>query len=449
MNRSTSRLTRHAQGAPYDEAMDATRSLTAVDGWLRERPWIVDTVLAALVAALVLPTSGSAVLRGELGSAWAGIGFGALLAAHVSMAVRRLAPRAVFGLVCFAMLVLLLLPDLAGAVAGEYDGALPPILLPSSLVFPWAVYTLALHASPRTSLLGLGLSGVGAALAMGRLATSDLVSTAGGERGVPGPWLLILLLVLVGCTLAPWSLGRFRRVNADYVRSLEERTRLEQQERDRLAQATLRDERSRIAREMHDVVSHSLAVMVSQAEGGRMMAAKDPTVAPPVLETVARTGQEAMRGMRGLLDALDPDGAVDAPPQPRLADLAELLDRTREAGLPLRVQVSRDPDDREDRLDSGAELAAYRLVQEALTNVLKHAPAAGQVTVEQQWQDVALRLRVRNDAAGHGSRVLSGQGRGIPGMRQRVELVGGAVSVGHDGEGWFEVSATIPRRRAT
>lgn len=432
--------------------MEANRSLPAVDAWLRHRPWVVDSALAVLVAGLVLPTSATAVLEGAAGAAWATAGVVVLLVGHGSMVLRRMAPRVVFGVVSAAMLVLLALPDLGGDVAAEYGDALPAILLPSSLVFPWALYTLALHAPPRSSLTGLGLSGVGALLCLVRLAGSDLFGASGPDHPLPAPWLVVMLPVIVGCTLAPWSLGRFRRVNADYVRSLEERARLEQQERDRHAQAVVRDERSRIAREMHDVVSHSLAVMVSQAEGGRMMAAKDPSVTVPVLETVARTGQEAMRGMRGLLDALDPadsPGDADTAPQPRLAELDALVERTRAVGLSVRMEAIREPADRDDRLDASAELAAYRLVQEALTNVLKHAPSAGEVVVEQRWCGGELRLRIRNDGVVSGVSGEGGAGRGIPGMRQRVELVGGTVTAGHDGAGWFQVSATIPRRKAT
>ena len=155
---------------------------------------------------------------------------------------------------------------------------------------------------------------------------------------------------------------------------LEERARREEQDRVENARLAAMEEQSRIAREMHDVVAHSLSVMVSQAEGGRLMAQRDPAIAVPVLETVARVGQEAMLDMRSLLQALhedEPPGLEN--PHPGLGELPLLLDRVRGAGLTVSYAETGD------RLGlSGAgELAAYRVTQEALTNVLKHAGGGG------------------------------------------------------------------------
>ena len=177
---------------------------------------------------------------------------------------------------------------------------------------------------------------------------------------------------------------------------------------------------------MHDVVAHSLSVMVSQAEGGRLMAQRDPSVTVPVLETVARVGQEAMRDMRSLLQALhedEPPGIKT--PQPGLGELPHLLDRVRGAGLSVTYAETGD------RLGLGGagELAAYRVTQEALTNVLKHAGGDGSAQVRLDWQPGRLCLTIRNDPGRETPRPVSG-GRGVSGMTERVAVLGGRLTAG-------------------
>jgi signal transduction histidine kinase len=417
--------------------MDDVRGLAAVDGWVRRRPWLTDSLLAGAVAVLVLPTSVSTVIEGGWSQPGRVAGVLALVVPHAALAFRRLSPHLVFAVTSLMMLLAVLAPDLDSSSAA-YVGPIPPIVLPSGLLFPIALYTVAAWCSSRVSLLALGVAAAGSVLALARLWDID-------SDNPVGSWPLFLLLAVAGGAVAPWSLGRFRRVRAAYVATLEERARLEEDNRERHAREVLREERSRIAREMHDVISHSLAVMVSQAEGGRMMAQQDPAVTAPVLETVARTGQEAMRGMRGLLDALDPDGPPRQPPQPTLAELPVLLARVRAGGLTVHLEEHGQPV----RLGGTGELAAYRVVQEALTNVLKHLGPATQVQICLRWSREALAVTVRDDGApGPPDRdhPVSG-GRGLPGLRERLRLVGGTFHAQPEDDG-FVVEAHIPAEGA-
>ena len=416
----------------YSEVVDDVRGLAAVDGWMRSRPWVVDSAIAAILALLTLPASLGAVTGGGWSPAGRVTGVLTLVAAHAVLALRRVTPLAVFAVTSLAMLLAVLAPDLDSPTAA-YAGPLPPIVLPSVVVFPVALYTVAAWCSSRTSILALGVAAAGSVMALVRLWGLD------SENPV-GSWPLFLLLAVAGVAVAPWSLGRFRRVRAAYVTSLEERARFEEENRERHAREVLREERARIAREMHDVISHSLAVMVSQAEGGRMMAQRDPGVTLPVLETVARTGQEAMRGMRGLLDALDPEGPTPhQPPQPTLAELPALLERVRASGLTVHLDERGEPV----RLGGTGELATYRVVQEALTNVLKHAGPSSHAHISLQWSPTALEVSVRSDGVAR-QEPRAGSGRGLPGLRERLRLVGGTFDAHGDDRGGFLVRASIP-----
>jgi signal transduction histidine kinase len=289
-----------------------------------------------------------------------------------------------------------------------------PILVPSVVVFPVVLYSVAAWCPQRIARLALAASGAGCVLVVVRLWGAEyLTLTEPGLTDRADPvrsWPLFLALAVVGTVLVPWVLGRYRWLRTQYVRELEARAEREEQDRRENARRAAREERTRIAREMHDVVAHSLSVMVSQAEGGRMMARKDPAAALPVLETVARTGQEAMGDMRGLLRALDDrDPAQVDPPQPGLNDLPELIGRVRRAGPAVELT------ERGDRL---------------------RLSAAGE-------QADRVHLTVRNSPGGR-STAVTGGGRGLAGMTERVALLGGTLQAGPVDGGGFEVTAVLP-----
>ena len=210
-------------------------------------------------------------------------------------------------------------------------------------------------------------------------------------------------------------------------------------ERERRAAAAASDERARIARELHDVVAHSLSVVIAQADGGRYAAEHDPAAATDALRTIARSAREAQGEMRRALGVLGSQEAAPLQPQPGVGQIGTLVERTREAGLAIRY------DERGDArpVAPAAGMTVYRIAQEALTNVLKHAGPGAAASLELRWEPRAVTVVVRDDGEGPpGS--ADGLGRGLAGMRERVEPRGGTLRAGPRPDGGFEVEATIP-----
>ena len=209
-------------------------------------------------------------------------------------------------------------------------------------------------------------------------------------------------------------------------------------DREERARAAVAEERGRIARELHDVIAHSMSVIVVQAGAAEQILAHDPNRAREALRTIRRAGNDALDEMRRLLGILRQDGdELALAPQPSIARLEELLRQVRAGGLPVELVVDGQPR----QLAPGVELAAYRIVQEALTNSRKHAGAAhAQVTV--RYAPDALELDVVDDgrAAGQGE----GTGHGLVGMRERTALYGGVLEAGARPEGGFAVHARLP-----
>jgi signal transduction histidine kinase len=215
-----------------------------------------------------------------------------------------------------------------------------------------------------------------------------------------------------------------------------------QAERERAA--GVREERVRIAREMHDVIAHTLAVMTVQAGVGRRLAGKRPQEAATALEsieTIGRTAQDELRVVLGLLRD-GPGGTAPLAPAPRLADVKTLADTVRAAGIP--VELRMEGTGRE--LSPSLELSVYRVMQEALTNVVKHAPGARAVA-ELTVAAGKVRLAVRDDGGpggGAAPRAGLGAGHGIAGMRERVGAFGGWLAAGPAAGGGFQVTAEVP-----
>jgi signal transduction histidine kinase len=421
-----------------------------IDAWARRHPRATDVVLAVVLAGLVAPASVGLLRDGGATRGWTAAIGAALVVLHVAVAVRRWAPVAVFAATAAAELVLALAPPLGQGTAAPYSS----VLLPSSLAYLVVAYTVSAWADrpwPRLSLL---VGTAGALVATARVATL-------GPPGTPGE-LLFLVGALLAAVVAAWALGRSRRLRADQLAGLAERARTaeaDREERDRRAAA---DERARIARELHDVVAHSVSVMVRQAEAGRYVAARDPAAAAATLATIADTGREALTDMRALLGVLRTDATpAGTDPQPTVDELPELVDRVRAAGQPVTLRVDGDPRP----LDRAAHLAAFRLVQEALTNVVKHAGPRARAEVVLSWTARALQVRVTDSGSAPGSAPGSASGaergaapaarpgpspgpaeggRGLLGMTERVQLVGGSLRTGPAPGGGFSVEARIP-----
>jgi len=299
------------------------------------------------------------------------------------------------------------------------------------LAFPVAVYSVA-RWSPRWQGVTALLVGYAGALVA---ATRWLFGFGAGDLT---PSNLAPYTVTIGAIVtAAWALGSAAQSRERYVASLVARAEQAERMADREVELAARDERSRIAREMHDVVAHGLSVIVVQADGARYAAAKDPDLAVGTLETISVTGREALTEMRRLLGLLR-DGDTGVVPQPGLADVRHLVDEARAAG----TRVTADLPDPVPDVPDGVGLAAYRIVQEALTNVRKHAgPDAGvelRVAV-----DRGVTVSVRDDGRGAAA-TADGRGLGLVGMRERAAVHGGTLEAGPAPGGGFAVSARLP-----
>jgi signal transduction histidine kinase len=253
-----------------------------------------------------------------------------------------------------------------------------------------------------------------------------------------GSWVrsLIGLSGLAAAALLAGAVVRSRRAR---VEELTQRAALLELERDQQAQIAAAAERTRIAREMHDVIAHSLAVIITMADGASAKMARDPERAAAAIDAVAEVGRQALGETRRLLGVLhDPAGAADLAPQPGLDRLGDLLTRVRETGLGATLEVVGE----QFPIPPSAELAVYRIVQEATTNTLKHATSARQTHVVLRYDRPGLTVEVTDDGA-PGAGLGGGGGHGIDGMRERVALYGGVLDAGPAPDGGWIVRAVF------
>ena len=287
-------------------------------------------------------------------------------------------------------------------------------------------------------------------------------------------FISLMLGVLCGSIFTVfWFLGDSRRMRELRSEEFEERARRLEYEQEQERRLAAQDERTRIAREMHDIVAHSLSSIISQADGARYAAASartaraqqtqqaeqaeqsgqaqqqsEPDIAEQTLELIADTARDSLTQMRSLLGLLRTDEATAYAPVPTLSDMPALVEQSRRAGLPVTFTGITGTMAR--TLPQGAELAAYRTVQEALTNALKHSPGAA-TTVTINWGDEGLELRVENEpvsstAAQHIARPVPGSGNGLRGMSERIALYHGTLTYGLQPDGGWLVEAALPYR---
>jgi signal transduction histidine kinase len=314
------------------------------------------------------------------------------------------------------------------------DGG-PTGFIPADLSVLVSIYAVTAYGPRWSRRLALAVGLLGAGLAGARWPAYPGARTA--DHAVVG---VVFAISVVGV----WSFGRLRGVRLEQLASLRERARLLEVERDQRAQLAVSAERARIAREMHDVVAHSLAVMIAQADGGRYAATGSPQ-AQAVLETIGETGRQALAEMRRLLAVLrqeDAGGAADAAllPQPGLGDVRSLVDRARAGGLRIELHEEGVPVP----VDAGIGLVVYRIIQEGLTNVIKHAGPAASAGVTLRWAGTALAVDVVDDGRGAAAAPGAEGGHGLVGMRERAAAYGGTVEAGPRHGGGFAVRARIP-----
>jgi signal transduction histidine kinase len=238
-----------------------------------------------------------------------------------------------------------------------------------------------------------------------------------------------------------WLTGLYASTRRRYLEGLEERAERAERERDQQARMAAAAERARIARELHDVVAHNVSVMVVQADGAGFALDSDPEEARQAVRNISKTGRAALAEMRRLVGVLrDEAGHTDYTPQPGLDQLEELV---RGSAVPARLRVAGAPAE----LPEGQQLAIYRIVQEALTNALKHGGPGVHALVEIEYSGPELVVRVTDDGRGVAA-PRSPDGHGLIGMRERVGMYGGAVWAGPRPGGGFQVLARLPMVKA-
>ncbi|RCG31065.1 sensor histidine kinase [Sphaerisporangium album] len=245
--------------------------------------------------------------------------------------------------------------------------------------------------------------------------------------------------------VAAWVGGIYASTRRRYLESLEERASRAEHERDQQARIATAAERARIARELHDVVAHNVSVMIVQADGAGYTLDTDPEKARHAVQTISSTGRQALAEMRRLVGVLRQDDAQveDYAPQPGVAELDELVAQLRRSGLPVEFTVRGTCRD----LPEGEQLVIYRIVQEALTNALKHGGPGARATVEMEYGAREVLLRVTDDGRGAAA-PASADGHGLIGMRERVAMYDGSVHASPRPGGGFQVAVRLPVSRA-
>lgn len=363
---------------------------------LRRDPWVIDV---ALVVGLLLFGLVWAKRTNEQAAALV-----LVFAQTLPLLLRRRFPVLTLVLVVAATIPL--------TVVVHSLNPLPPFL---------AFYSLAAHAPRRTSL-------VAGALGFVALIAPVLYETDYGFA----PFAFHVLVFP-----AAWVLGDNLRTRRAYLHALEERADRAERERDEQARRAVAEEQARIARELHDVLAHNVSVMVVQAAAARDVFDSQPGRVRESLRSIEQTGRAALQELRRLLGAVRTDEA-ELTPQPGLARLPELVDQVRRAGLTVDLRVEGPPRP----LTAGVDLAAYRVVQEALTNTIKHADASA-ADVRVVYGRGRVELLVADNGVGSAANGSNG-GQGLIGMRERVALYGGDLQTATRPDGGFLVRASLP-----
>ncbi|MEV6249014.1 sensor histidine kinase [Streptomyces sp. NPDC051742] len=377
------------------------------------RPWVWDTTLTVLwtTAALVDASGGwRNIARVPTVPVWLVVVLS--LAFALPLYWRRRHPVAVLAVMACAALV----SDVSGAfLQAGYLQMIP-------------VFHIALTRPPRALLWTL-------VLILPPLVTGAVryPQESWDQRVVPTLWAYALVTLL----------GIAVRSRKDYTAGLVDRARRLEIERDQEVRLAAAAERTRISREMHDIIGHNLSVITGLADGGRYAAAKHPERAAQALDAIGTTSREALGELRRLLGVLrDDEPEAARTPQPTLADLTTLITGVRKAGLPIRFDVDDEPTAQP--LPAGAQLTVYRVVQEALTNTLKHAGARAQARVLLTYtpKDVRVEITDTGRAAADGGQ---GHGQGLTGMRERAALYDGTLETGPLPTGGWRVMLRLPR----
>ncbi len=397
----------------YGWPMTTRRGLGSALVALRAHPLVADVILATVLVVLGWL---QLVSEGLTPGALAG-----MVAMTAPVATRRIAPLAS---VAVGWVALLVQEGLGADVTSQGYAAVIALVI--------TVYSVAAHCARRRAIAGIVIA-----------LSCVWISIPFGAEGLDAQLPSYAFTGLVAG--APWAVGRMIRGRQERIDELRELSRTLQLEREERSRQAVLAERDRMAREMHDVLSHTVSVMVVQLGGVQAIIDTDRDTARSVIESVRTMGKAALTELRFLLGlhAGSPDALAGS--NPGLGRLAELVAQMRDAGLPVTVDAVGDIS----RLPPAVDLAAYRIVQESLTNTLKHAPGADAfVHIEVGEERIDLRIQNTNspETASRGP-LRTGPGRpghGINGMRERARLCGGELVAGPDADRGFTVSAHLP-----
>lgn len=381
--------------------------------WVRDHPRAADLGLAILLTAVAIGVAFTAEIEPgnrELG----GLGWSLLVLFNMSIALRRTHPVPTLWLTISFMLPYWILdyPD---------DPTGTNLLI--------ALYSLAAHEGRPRSIrhFWMAIGVVCGVLLAGVLSTQDDV-----------PWVALPANIII--TATAWILGDNLRTRRQYMAELEEKASRTEERQAAEARRAVNEERTRIARELHDVVAHSMSVIVVQAGAARRVIDTQPAQAADAMAAIEATGRESLTEMRRVLGVLRSDNEdADLVPAPDLDDLERLLHQCDDAGLPVELVV----DGEARRLPAGLEMNVFRVVQESLTNTLKHAGQA-HAEVHLAYRPHHVEVAVRDNGNGAASiPAAEGSGQGIIGMRERVEAYGGELEAGPQSGGGYQVRATF------
>lgn len=375
--------------------------------WLREKPVITDSVLAA--ALLVLDVLQVDDARHKIGYLMLSV----LL--PLPVALRRVYPRAM----AVTMLALAITSTAVGVILGD------PVVHPALLGLGILLYTLVAYVGRREGLVYLLGLFVDSAYAMIAL------------LGFRGTDIAFVCVYYAFC----WTLAEFTGARHAYNAEVEARLAVAEYDRERRAHDAVSAERTRIARELHDVVAHAVSVMIVQADGARYALRRDPDTAEQALSAIAGTGREALRELRRTVALLRTEHAPEQLPQHGTAGIAKLVRMMRGAGLAVDLELSGELD----AVSPEVSLGVHRVVQESLTNTLRHAGANPKawVRVYRRADDVEIEITDSGGVPVYESRI-QGSGLGLAGMRERVAVLGGTLEAGRTSEGTWRVYAVIP-----
>lgn len=384
--------------------------------------WVLDAALAAGLGLLTVPPYG---VRGfaEGPSTWL---FVSAVLMVGSLVMRRHSP----------------LLALAGVtLAGLVQLVLSTDPMATLVAIPVVAYSVARWVPGQAARIVLAVGALGSFLAPIRWILLDLSHPSIRDL----IWLMLAWFVCMGLVITPYAVGRRVRESSEAhlhrVAVAEERYRTMLTEREQDSRLAESRARTQIARELHDIVAHSLSVMIVQAEGGRAMAAKKPEAATEALNTIAETGREALSEMRRILGVLrdepEPGRQADFAPAPRLTDIPDLVARTSDRA---QLAVHGQPP----RVSPALELTAYRVVQEALTNFLKHAGPQATVLVTITYGMREIGIDVLDNGIATPSAVPQNPGHGLRGMHERVASMGGRLLTRARPGGGFQVTAALP-----